>query len=139
MPLYPLSGRVVGFAFSRSRLIRSAHVAAAHREDDPSSSSSNGQNYIPPNSKSNGASAADALNAHASSSKHTMGRDVKGKGKAKDPLTETYRFPTKGKNGGLPGPYEVLDLDKGASSAEIKSQCRSKQVSSKASQSLPSA
>lgn len=54
-----------------------------------------------------------------------MGQDPKGKGKAKDPLTETYRFPTRGKNGGLPGPYEVLGLDKSASSAEIKSQCAS--------------
>lgn len=130
MSLYPVSARVVALAMSRSRQIRFAHVASAHREDGSTSGGPNGQSFIPPDtsngpSRSSASTAADALNAQASSSRRTMGQDPKGKGKAKDPLTETYRFPTRGKNGGLPGPYEVLGLDKSASSAEIKSQCAS--------------
>ncbi|WRT64858.1 uncharacterized protein IL334_001794 [Kwoniella shivajii] len=47
----------------------------------------------------------------------------KGKGKSKsNPLAETYRFPEKGRLGGLPDPYEVMALERGATESEVKKQ-----------------
>jgi hypothetical protein len=65
-----------------------------------------------------------ASTSHASTSRPSE-PDLKGKGKAREASTENYRFPTKGANGGPPGPFEILGLSRSASQAEIKSQCES--------------
>lgn len=125
MSLYPRALRSFASTALRSRQLRHAHAAV--RDDDTDAARINRDNATRASRFSkplpdDGDYVGAGSTAQASSSRPPE-PDLKGKGKARDPSTENYRFPTKGVNGGPPGPFEVLGLSRSASQAEIKSQC----------------
>ncbi|KAK1926453.1 hypothetical protein DB88DRAFT_481884 [Papiliotrema laurentii] len=111
------SRRLAALSTARSSGLRSAHAAAANREDeDPASS------RFASSQHEKGGTAGEGIPRTPGASDPSSSSDRKGKGRARDPSTENYRFPVKGRDGGPPGPFDILGLDRNASQAEIKSQ-----------------
>lgn len=129
MSLYPRALRSLASTAFRSRQLRHAHAAvrddeseAARINRDNATKASRFRKPLPDDAEYPGAGST----SHASTSTSRPPQpDLKGKGKARDLSTENYRFPTKGPNGGPPGPFEILGLSRSASQADIKSQCES--------------
>jgi hypothetical protein len=60
--------------------------------------------------------------AHAAAAAAAEARPASGQVKGKE-RAHDYQFPTRGRHGGPPDPYEILGLDRSASDRDIKQQC----------------
>ena len=114
------TGRLVYLRHARSSGIRRAHAAPVNRDQDDtapstSRSQSNMNNLVDDTNPKQGHSGPSASQPYDPF-------DRKGKGRARD---DGYVFPTAGKDGKPPGPFEVLGIDRNATQAEIKTQCAS--------------